>query len=536
MLHTRIAIRGAVLPALLLLALDLTAQNLSVRSVEESDARFGQLGGLTEDDRSFTVFPIRDRGATGWWGLYPVEFDATNQSRFRSGYNDGYRIPGAGLGTRVSAGAYVDFGWISAQWRPERITAELDSFQTFPTTYLPFFWQTYFNTTLNVIDAPERLGYAPRTDWHWGQSNLLAHIGPVSAGWSSENLWWGPGIRHSLLMTNNAPGFEHLTLHTNRPITTPIGRFEGQYIVGRLTNSGLPPRRLDTGNFARFYFRARPDTVDRVIMGGVLAWQPVWAAGLTLGMAVTDMAYETSIKTVGDAFPLFRPHRREPFGTTVPALRNGVYDRRSSVFFRYAQPESGVEVYGEFGREEMASSWADLLELPEHTRAYVIGAMKRQPVGWGIDARIHAEMVQTEFTATRELRPSPSWYTHHVIRHGYTHQGRVLGSGVGPGGSSQYLDITFIHRHARLGVNLERLVHNNDYYYAQFTTTFQRHWVDLIGGVDAMVNVGRVTVFGEYRYVRAYNYQYQEASIPGVRYIGVDRTNIRLHGGMRIRI
>ena len=109
MLHTRIAIRGAVLPALLLLALDLTAQNLSVRSVEESDARFGQLGGLTEDDRSFTVFPIRDRGATGWWGLYPVEFDATNQSRFRSGYNDGYRIPGAGLGTRVSAGAYVDF-------------------------------------------------------------------------------------------------------------------------------------------------------------------------------------------------------------------------------------------------------------------------------------------------------------------------------------------------------------------------------------------------------------------------------------------
>lgn len=513
-----------------------TAQNLGVRSQEEFQARFDQIGAVTDDDRSYTVFPIRDRTSVGRWGLFPLDIDATRQSRFRSGYNDANRIPGVGMGTRVSAGAYLDLGWISAQLRPERITADLDSFQTFPVAYPPFFWQTYFLTVLNGIDAPERLGYAPRTEWHWGQSNLLLHLGPVSAGVSGENLWWGPGIRHSLLMTNNAPGFHHLTLRTNRPIPTPVGRFEGQYIIGRLENSGLPPRSVDSGNLARFYYRSRPDSVDRVIMGGVLAWQPVWAPGLTVGMAVSDMAYETGIRTIGDAFPLLRPHERQPFGTTVPALRRGVTDRRSSLFVRYAQPESGVEVYAEFGREEMADNWADLLELPEHTRGYVIGAMKRQHVGWGIDAMIHAEMVQTEFTATREFRPSPSWYTHHVIRHGYTHQGRIVGSGVGPGGSSQYLDIAFMHRNAKLGFNVERLVHNNDYYYSQFTTTFQRHWVDLVGGVDARVQWGPVTVFGEYRYVRAYNYQYQEASIPGVRYIGVDRTNIRLHGGMRIRL
>lgn len=513
-----------------------TAQNLGVGSEEAFRSRFDQIGNLTDDTRSHSVHPIRDRTLVSWWGVYPLEIDAHHQSRYRSGYNFGNRIPGKGLGTRMSAGGYVDAGWVSAQLRPERVSARLDSFQTFPVGYPSHFWQIYFQSVLNVTDAPERLGYAPRSEWHWGQSNLLFHAGPVSVGWSSENLWWGPGIRHSLLMTNNAPGFHHLTLRTNRPIETPFGRVEGQYLIGRLENSGLPPRAEDTANLARFFYRPRPDTIDRVIMGGVLAWQPVWTPGLTLGMAVSDMAYETTIKTVGDAFPMFKPHRRQPFGTTVPSLQKGVYDRRSSIFFRYAQPRSGVEVYGEFGREEMARNWADLLELPEHTRAYVIGALKRQPVGWGIDAIIHAEMVQTEFTATRDFRPSPSWYTHHIIRHGYTHKGRVLGTGVGPGGSSQYLAIAFLNRQGRIGFTIERLVHNNDFYYSLWTTTFQRHWVDLIGGVDVSATWRRVTVHGEYQLTRAYNYQYQEASIPGIRYIGVDRTTIGLSGGLTVRL
>jgi hypothetical protein len=195
-----------------------------------------------------------------------------------------------------------------------------------------------------------------------------------------------------------------------------------------------------------------------------------------------------------------------------------------------------VEVYGEYAREEMATSAADFLEIPEHTRAYVIGAQKQLPFYLGLDVLIHAEMTQTEFTATRSFRPSPSWYTHHVIRHGYTHKGQIIGSGLGPGGSSQFLNVALLNGRQKLGFFVERQVHNNDFYYSVFNTTFQRHWVDLAGGMELMASWKSVSLFADVRAVRAYNYQYQEASIPGVRYIGVDRTSVFTSGGMRLRL
>jgi hypothetical protein len=253
-------------------------------------------------------------------------------------------------------------------------------------------------------------------------------------------------------------------------------------------------------------------------------------------MIVTDMAYSRSLQTWHDYLPLFKAHRRQPFGVIGNPFRRGLYDRRASYFARYVQPESGVEVYGEYAREEMATSAADALEIPEHTRAYIIGAQKQLPFYFGLDVLIHAEMTQTEFTATRSFRPSPSWYTHHVIRQGYTHRGQIIGSGVGPGGSSQFLNVALLNGRQKLGFFFERHVHNNDFYYTVFNTTFQRHWVDLAGGVEMMASWKSVSLFADVRAVRAYNYQYQEASIPGVRYIGVDRTSVFTSGGLRLRL
>ncbi|WP_216072810.1 capsule assembly Wzi family protein, partial [Acinetobacter baumannii] len=59
-----------------------------------------------------------------------------------------------------------------------------------------------------------------------GQSSIRLSTGPVSLGISTENLWWGPGCFNALLMSNNAPGFLHLTFNTTRPVKTPIGSFE----------------------------------------------------------------------------------------------------------------------------------------------------------------------------------------------------------------------------------------------------------------------------------------------------------------------
>ncbi len=496
------------------------------------------MAGRDTSVASFTILPIHrpligKRDGYSSVTILPVEFGFMHNSENRHGNNLGNRIPGKGLGTYLSGGFYYDDGRVSVQFKPELVTAELDSFQTFPVEYDVYFWRIYFEHVLNNIDTPERLGYKPTQKLLPGQSSIRFHWKDVSIGASTEHLWWGPGIRNSLLMTNNAPGFLHVTLNTKKPIATPVGRFEAQYIIGKLENSKLDPRNEDTAGLSRFFFRKRPDD-HRVLMGYVLAWQPKWTPGLTLGTAVTDMAYSRSMRGWTDYLSPFQPHRRQPFGFTVDPFEEDVRDRKASFFFRYVQPESGVEVYGEYGREEMAKSPADFLEIPEHTRAYVIGAQKQLPFYFGLDVLIHAEMTQTEFTATRSFRPSPSWYSHHVVRHGYTNKGQVIGSGVGPGGSSQFLNIAFLNKRHRIGFFGERAVRNNDYYYTLFATTFERHWVDLMAGVEVKTSWRWIQVYGEARYIRAYNYQYQEASIPGIRYIGVDVTNIYTSGGVRI--
>lgn len=522
----------------------LAAQSLRVGSHESRWARFQQIAGRDSSTASFTILPVSaelsgKRDGYSTLRVLPVETDVSNTTGFRQGYNFGNRIPGVGMSTWASAGVYFDDGRVSIQLRPEFTTSQLDSFQTFPGDRNPnnkiFFWRSYFERVLNVIDAPERLGYRSVRKVVPGQSFIRLHAGSISFGVSTEHLWWGPGIRNSLLMTNNAPGFVHGSLATRRPIETPIGRFEAKMMIGRLENTDLEPRVQDTDGYSRFFYLAKSDDY-RVLMGSVVAWQPTWMPGLSLGMIVTDMAYSRSLQTWHDYLPLFKPHRRQPFGLVGNPYRRGLYDRRASYYVRYVQPESGVEVYGEYGREEMATSIADVLEIPEHTRAYVIGAMKQLPFYLGLDVLIHAEMTQTEFTATRAFRPSPSWYTHHVIRHGYTHEGQILGSGVGPGGSSQFLNVAFLNGRQKLGLYAERQVHNNDYYYTVFTTTFQRHWVDLAWGMEAMVSWKSISAYMDLRMVRAYNYQYQEASIPGVRYIGVDRSSVFTSGGIRLHL
>ena len=72
-------------------------------------------------------------------------------------------------------------------------------------------------------------------------------FGPISIGVSNQNLWLGPGQFSSLLMSNNAPGFNHFNIQTNRPLKTPIGSFQLNVIGGTLlynTNQSFENRNL----------------------------------------------------------------------------------------------------------------------------------------------------------------------------------------------------------------------------------------------------------------------------------------------------
>jgi hypothetical protein len=77
-----------------------------------------------------------------------------------------------------------------------------------------------------------------------GQSAAGIRVGAVSMGVSTQNLWWGPGIWSSLLMSNNAPRFLHAYIRSNRPAKTPIGNFEWWLIGSRLDSDSTRPHEI----------------------------------------------------------------------------------------------------------------------------------------------------------------------------------------------------------------------------------------------------------------------------------------------------
>ena len=72
-----------------------------------------------------------------------------------------------------------------------------------------------------------------------GQSFAKLNFGPITAGYSTENIWWGAGVKNSIIMSNNAPGFGHFTINSNKPIKTRSGTLEFQMVGAKLKHSGF---------------------------------------------------------------------------------------------------------------------------------------------------------------------------------------------------------------------------------------------------------------------------------------------------------
>src|SRR5207247_10435111 len=78
------------------------------------------------------------------------------------------------------------------------------------------------------IDLPLRFGTWGAWRIDPGQSTLAVDGGPVTVGISTENEWWGPGIRNAIVMSNNAAGIPRVFVRTTRPLRTAIGTFAGR--------------------------------------------------------------------------------------------------------------------------------------------------------------------------------------------------------------------------------------------------------------------------------------------------------------------
>ncbi len=437
-------------------------------------------------------------------GYLPLSLETVYNTHHPYGWNDGALIPANGASVKLSGGVYFTSGHFSVNLQPEIVISENRKFETFFETMPDTTWTRYYQW-LNRVDIPDRFGEHSYKKILGGQSSIRYNWNAVSAGISTENMWWGPGIRNALVMSNNAPGFLHLTFNTLKPIQTKIGSFEWQIIGGLLENSGvLPPdiyRRYTTGTS---FLYVPKNNEQRYLTGMMLSWQPHWVKGLFVGFAKTSYQYKSDISGIADILPLEGLFKSK-------TEKEGKKASLGSLFARYVMPEEMAEVYIEYGRNDRSPNLVNIFSDSKYPRAYVAGMRKLLATRKESFIEVTGEVTQMQLPTVPDLiYKAESWYTHGFVRQGYTNQGQVIGAGIGPGSNSQMIGLAWIKGIKKVGVVFERIVHNNDFYYNAFEDSqdFRRHWIDLSTTVSADWSYQRFLFSARLSLIRSLNYQW----------------------------
>lgn len=511
------------------------SQTLPVGSIGLEDwYRREQLLGRIDSTISFTIRPLTQealqrtdifspdgdgqnalttKDGHGVMRFMPLQWRNEITSTFPYSRNDGAMIPNVGYQTLMSAGVYLRYRFLSVQLNPEIVLAQNAPYQGY-NGLVERSWRLWYSRIGNTIDQPERFGDGWYAKAFPGQSSVRLTFNPISVGLSTENLWWGPGVHNSLLMTNTAPGFPHLTLNTTRPIRTYIGSFEGQIIGARLEGSGYPPTPLGNPDHHDNYYKPKSDDW-RYLSGVVLSYQPRWVKGLSLGFQRVFVGYHNNLgNSLKNYLPFFEPVNKGDYGTgsdSSSADEAVSRDQLISVFLRWLITDANAEVYFEYGRNDHSWDTRDLITQLEHSRSYNVGFRKLTPINWfSADdlLELHLEITQGEGPRDERIRPGGPWYRHAGVRHGYTHLGQMVGSGIGSGSNSQTLNVNWIQGVKRLGVQFERYVHNNDFFYVH-NGDMRRNWVDFSFALLGEWNYQRFMARSHLNIIKAFNYQWE---------------------------
>jgi hypothetical protein len=294
-------------------------------------------------------------------------------------------------------------------------------------------------------------------------------------GWSTENVWLGPGIRNGLILSDNAPGFPHVFAGTSTPAGIGIGTLEVQAIWGHLRESD--------------YYDTIPANDRRMFAGIVVSFAPSGLPGLYLGgTRVFLRTIPEDGLSIGDYIrPLFESFLKENLATAENPSGTSADNQLASLFARWVMPESGFEAYIEWAREDHSQNFEDFLLEPEHSSAFTLGFQKIVTPGRRT-IRIQGELTDLQhFTPPRTARGNVPFYTHGGTVGGYTHRGQVLGAGIGPGSDSQYLAADVLSARGRIGAFVERVRTDEFAYYQRAGFPWMGHDVQLITGVRQLL-------------------------------------------------
>ena len=296
-------------------------------------------------------------------------------------------------------------------------------------------------------------------------------------------------------MSNNAPGFFHAYIRSNRPEKTPIGSFEWQLIGARFdSESSMPYENMNLKQSAVSY----PSTW-RYQSAFVITYQPKWVPGLFIGMTRSLQRYQKDLGLGGSSFlkkyiPVLtkafqkKNEQNDDFENT---------DQLASFFFRWLMPKSGWEFYGEWGYNDYKQNVRDYLMDITHSAAYILGAYKK----WQVEKYqflMGIELLKQSETPSSLLRGAGNWYVH-VGDNGYTHYNQIVGAGVGYATDLQSIWGRIINTQSKFSLSwkLQRISHEPH--------QFSYQWIDYCWNIQPIWKTNKLTFSPSITFIQSRN-------------------------------
>jgi hypothetical protein len=363
--------------------------------------------------------------------LLPVNFLQKYNSHHPYGWNDGPLSFSKGYQYLVSGGVYM-------HWRNIHLTLRPEYFQTASDQYETSTAWGQVNPSLNKLI--------------FGQSNFRIDLGPIGLTAGTNNMWRGPGIISSLLMSNNAQGFKHIGLNTIRPLKTSLGIFELSIFGATLTQNA-------TQGFENKNLRISSINKNtRYINMLTLTYSPLFFKNLYLGANRVFHQFTRitpSTNFMKDYVPVTLPLFRNIYQDNAEAI-----DQIISGFVKYTFPKEHAELYFEYGWNDGKSNSRDLLLDNSHSSASVLGFRKVQYFSNNTFLSIAFEATRMAQTPSYLQRNAANWYEHGLLTEGYTNENQIIGAASGFGNNIQSLIIDLNKNWNKIGFKIQHIAQN----------------------------------------------------------------------------
>jgi hypothetical protein len=380
------------------------------------------------------------------FALIRPEIRLVENSAFPYGASDGAVWAGKGLTTAVSGGFELRAGPLTVVVDPVFFRAENAAFALGPVPSGVRGAPYGDPVRPGTIDLPQRFGSGTYQRFDPGQSGVRLDAFGFTIGATAANEIWGPAITSPIILGDNAAGFPRLFAGTARPVNVGIGLVHGRWFAGQLGQSDWSPIDTTGGK--------------RLAAGMVVVLQPRGLENVELGISrFFHRFWPNDGVRASDFFIPFEGFLKQGLrNKDNPSAAGGTPDNQLvSIFARVALPKSGVEIYGEYGRDDYSWNARDLSGEPDHSSAYTLGLMRAwQGASADVLTMLRAEVTNARVTAIAGGRGEGLFYRHTALKQGHTQYGQLLGSPAVRGGSGATLAFDRWSAAGRVSVSFTR--------------------------------------------------------------------------------